>query len=502
MKFHEKLDFLMNITKTTNSSLSMHISLDSSHISRLRRGQRRLVPNAEYVSKMAAYFVRQCVEDYQKNALLEILKKPVTLLEEPEKAAEQVYLWLVSDDKSESASVAGFLEGLNNMKMRSLKNDAKRILSPEIIKTEADISLYYGVEGKREAVIRFLSIALEKKKPGEILLYSDESMDWLTQDLAFQVKWMNLLFKVIEQGNRIKIIHTVSRNLNEMLEALSKWIPLYMTGAIEPYYYPKKRDGIFRRTIFIAPEKAGISVNSFETMSDNIMNVLFQDKKAVQSLVEEFNCYLNICKPLMRIFTDKKRQEYFQTLAEFEKETENTVSRVEGLSLVTMPEHVFRSLLERANIRNIDKLMDYFINRRERFLETIKDRKFNEIIKIDNHLEIKDGLIGYTGIDGLSEVRYTVEDYKEHLKNIIYLLNTYENYNVTIDTSPRRDDYQLYVKEDLGVIVEKITEPHVVFAINEGNMIASFWDYVNMILMYKPNKKSVIKQLEEIIADS
>jgi hypothetical protein len=29
------------------------------------------------------------------------------------------------------------------------------------------------------------------------------------------------------QGNKIKIIHTISRDLDEMLNAISQWMPLY-----------------------------------------------------------------------------------------------------------------------------------------------------------------------------------------------------------------------------------------------------------------------------------
>ncbi len=39
-----------------------------------------------------------------------------------------------------------------------------------------------------------------------------------------------------------------------------------------------------------------------------------------------------------------------------------------------------------------------------------------------------------------------------------------------------------YVKEDLGVIVAKTSQPPVVLAINEGNLTAAFWDFLkNMV---------------------
>ena len=502
MKSGEKLNFIMNISKTSNSSLSKRISLDASHISRLRRGERRLVANAEYLKKMMLYFAKQCVEDYQKNALSEALGETPTLFDNLDKAAEHLCIWVLSDDKTEAASVAGFLDGLNNTKLAGLNNYVKMNTSDETLKTESNTSLYYGVEGKREAVIRFLSIVLEKDKPGELLLYSDESMDWITQNKAFQVVWMNLMLRVISKGNHIKIIHNVNRNLNEMLEALSKWIPLYMTGAIEPYYYPKKRDGVCKRTMFIAPGKAALSANSFENMNEKVLNVLYQDKEAVNSVADEFNHYLSLCKPLMRIYTDISSDEYIKTLAEFEKEIENTVLKTEGLSLLTMPENVARSIIARSADQDKDRLMGLFESRRESFLKGIEKKKFNEIIKIDNVSAIKKGSVGIgcTGIKELLGLKYTPEEYSNHLSNIVDLLKKYENYNIEFNKDNKNYEYRLYIKEDLGVIVDKITEPHVAFAINEGNMTASFWDYLNDILKEKKtDKASAIKQIEDII---
>ncbi|NLY37327.1 MAG: hypothetical protein GX046_08860 [Tissierellia bacterium] len=197
MKFYEKLDFLMNITKTTNSSLAMHISLDPSHISRLRRGERRLVPDAEYLIKMSAYFIKQSLEEYQKIVLAERIKVPKEVFDFPDKATEEVYNWLLLESNSETDSVDSFLDEINKVKKDGLFFNYVDTRQGDKIETDKDVSLYYGLQGKREAVLRFLSIVLDKEEPGELLLYSDEPMDWLTEDVAFQLKWAEQLYRVI-----------------------------------------------------------------------------------------------------------------------------------------------------------------------------------------------------------------------------------------------------------------------------------------------------------------
>lgn len=49
-----------------------------------------------------------------------------------------------------------------------------------------------------------------------------------------------------------------------------------MTGAIEPFYYPQKREGLFNRTMFISTGKAALTASLFSAISD----------KAVASIME------------------------------------------------------------------------------------------------------------------------------------------------------------------------------------------------------------------------
>lgn len=110
-------------------------------------------------------------------------------------------------------------------------------MSGETEKAPARYAAYlYGNAGKRKAVEQFLLRILQEEKPQTLLLFSDEDMAWLFEDMTFALRWRELFTEVILKGNRVRIIHTVARNMNEMLEAVMKWVPIYMTGAI-PHSY-------------------------------------------------------------------------------------------------------------------------------------------------------------------------------------------------------------------------------------------------------------------------
>ncbi len=301
MLFYEKLDFLMKLTNTTNSALSLYIKLDASYISRLRRGERHAPKNPDYMKAMAAYFAKTCKLDYQRKSLAEALKLPITAASYDELAGE-IANWLTDKSLNDTMVVGDFLTGFANFSAGQApckyQTDAAADDYPQ-----TDISVYYGVEGKRRGALHFLAAVAAQDKPRTLLLFSDEPTDWMTADKAYVAQWASYMKQVLVKGNRITIIHTVSRDLDEMLSAISQWMPLYMTGLIAPYFYPKKRDGIFRRTLFIAPGVAAMVSNSIGNSVEGTANFLFRNDDVIKTFAEEFLQYLRQCKPLMQIYT-------------------------------------------------------------------------------------------------------------------------------------------------------------------------------------------------------
>lgn len=86
---------------------------------------------------------------------------------------------------------------------------------------------------------------------------------------------------------------------------------------------------------------------------------------------------------------------------------------------------------------------------------------------------------------------------------MVRLLKTFDNYNVYLMTDQEKVVPMIYAKEDVGVIFGKTSPPSVVFATNENNMSAAFWEYVSFFLhkeaRVKSRKKGSIEKLEKIV---
>jgi len=482
LKFFEKLDFLMNITNTSNSALALNINLDPSHISRLRRGERNALKNEACIDAISSYFARHCEHDYQQKALSEALKLEEFPSDES-RLAKHISHWLSVDGKSGANKEEIFSPDFTKIRNRQavqVSAGSEKLVSEPL---KNDTEFFYGIDGKRRVALEFLTDILTKGKPQTLLLFSDEATDWMAEDPEFAMNWGFLMSQFLSEGGKIKIIHTVSRDLDEMLRAISQWMPLYMTGSIEPYYYPKKRDGVFKRTLFIAPNISAVVSTSVGNTLNQAANVLFRDKKAVASFEKEFREYLSLCKPLMRIFAEKDEEAYFDTLLDFEKGQSSSIIKSESLSLLTMPSSVASAIVSRNAYTNRN-FYDFQSKRIELFKKNISSNSFTEIISLcDVETVIKGGVkVSLSDMMSGDTVYYTPEEYINHLENLVCLLDTYENFHVKFIGMEREENYVVYVKEDCGALVAKITAPPVILAIGENNMKAALWDYLISII--------------------
>ena len=161
-------------------------------------------------------------------------------------------------------------------------------------------SVYHGNEGLRQAVLRFLN-GVRNGNVKEILLYSDENMNWMTDDEEFIKKWMLLMLACVQKGVLIRIIHNIDRGPKEMTDAIKSWLPLYMSGLIESYYAQRTGGERFSHTLFIA--KGVGCISSWNAKNVNDKNIYFYDveDEKIEFFENIFNSLLKESKRLVKV---------------------------------------------------------------------------------------------------------------------------------------------------------------------------------------------------------
>lgn len=499
MNFSDKFNFLMNITGTKNSSIAKQLSLDPSYISRIRRGERSFAKNADYVKNIAEYFARRFRNGENIKMLSDLTGRSRELLLHSGQREDAIAYWLVGHPDDNSEKIDGFLSAVSGMGRKAVMQRRKTDASLSV--RDEGSCIMTGSEGMRKAVLLFLEKVLESNEASSVLLFSDEPMDWLTENKEFEKKWKSMMMELARKGNRIKIIHSLGRNLDEMLMGIAEWMPLHMTGTIEPYYYPRKKDGIFRHTLFVAPGISAVFSRSVKGMDGDKAVFHIKNQAGINALENEFYSYLRLCKPLMKIFVSSDAKEYLKLIEEFEGESSQGIMKNASLSVSTMPRDVGVDLLRRLKIPDAEKLIDHLDKRRESFLQNIDKKRFVEIIRLPHEESImKEEIeVGLSGLFNQGPMRYSRKEVKAHLENMVKLMEKHEMYEVFIDDGEDRG-MLVYAKESVGVVVAKLHEPVIMFAINESNMTAAFWDYMEAEAeKFKMQKKRAIKRIRELI---
>ncbi len=236
--FAERFDTIMNIAEVSNAELGRAVDMNGSHISRFRTGARALPKKHGFLTPMCQYLASRIRKEYQFNALQKLTGIGPAALATAKNTASYLEQWLVQKDKDSSAATGRLITGFSRLTVGA---GGVAALGEE--KPPAAYKEYlYGDDGKRKAVEQFFLRILQEEAPQTLLLFSDEDMSWLSGDASFAIRWSELFKKVIMKGNRVRIVHTLSRDMDHLLWSVTNWLPIYMTGAVEAYCYPRLRD--------------------------------------------------------------------------------------------------------------------------------------------------------------------------------------------------------------------------------------------------------------------
>ena len=92
-----------------------------------------------------------------------------------------------------------------------------------------------------------------------------------------------------------------------MIEAINSWLPLYMSGMIEPYYCKKPDEGRFSHTVFLYPDVACIEACHVRGYEGEGIYRYYVDQKHLALMKKAFAGLLQSSEPLVRVTSDWKR---------------------------------------------------------------------------------------------------------------------------------------------------------------------------------------------------
>ena len=473
MLFSDKLNFLMNITQTSNKELAEGISVDRSLISLLRSGKRGMPRNRAHIRHMALFFARRCTADFQRHALAEMLGQSTLLSTLPtEILAHHLEKWLLGD----TDIVGQIIDSIDSMPCRpSITNKTEEADVPA---STSETTFYYGDEGRRSAMRHMMNIIRQSDTPCSILVSSDDNLEWLFEDYQFSSEIQADLAEVLQKGFTFHQIMPSMNFINVYVESLRYWLPVYITVNSRVYYYPRLRDNLYRHATILLPGRCVQSVTGIGLGNQSQITLLSTDPELVNGYTTQCQEYLSLCRPAL--IPHRQHKEFSPCLRDMFSRNCAMIQKVSPLSASTIPGELLEQCIRQTDSSSWKASYQLFLEEIPHFEERLKHSRYIDIGHLSSPQEIREGRVAIASpcITCDSHPVYTPETYILHLQNILRLMEQYDNYHFLPLARDTAKDYSMIVSEDSLAILLRNTMPELMLEIRCPEMVQAFREHL------------------------
>lgn len=466
MQLYEKLTFLMNLTQTSNRMMARELRVDPSLISRLRTGKRGLPRNRDHVRGMAAYLSKRCATEYQRQALSEMLGMKRSLAMKNDQLSEILYYWLCGDIDE----LGGFMRTFETFEIATVKSEP----AADPCRLSTGTTIYYDNEGKRAAAKTVYQHLRTLEHPGTILIFDDEADDWILEDGEFTLHLQEWGQDLLQRGFRIIQITPPVFSADQAFESLIRWLPLYMTGLTDAYYYPRIRDHVHRRLLVAVPGEVAMMSSSIAGRRSSYSTLLTTERRLIQAYEAEFQDYLSMCRPMLNTYT--RQDEQLQCFTRFRDCSGSWIQKQSCLSLETAPPEVLRFLIESSQDLSSKRLYEFYLREKSLIEKEWRAHELLDIVTLASPEDVRCGKVPALQPGG--GVYYTPETYVLHLKNIVRMMETCENYHFIPVQDRREKSGALMVKESQRALLVRTAAPFTVFEMVQPEIVAFCREYL------------------------
>lgn len=498
MQLYEKIDFMMNLTQTTNRELAGGIQIDPSLVSRLRNGKRGAPRNQELLRSMAVFFSGRCSTEYQRRAISEIVGIKRAITAKTGQLSEILFYWFCG----EVDEVDRFIQDFETLK---IDESVPRTIQDSQMPVLKGTCLYYGNEGKRNAVrAAYRHLLSLHPAPGPIYVFMDETDDWLIEDYDFTSGIYKGIKEILEQGFHIHQITPSIYSGDQILETLSRCIPLYMTGRVTAYFYPHIRDRLYRHSLFMIPGIAAVTSYAMAGQGSSYYTMVTTDPPMLRTLESEFRDYLSLCRPMLTACSEP--QKLVSCFIKFLSAGGCGIQQLISLSAETAPRELMEYCIDKSENEDLKNLGRRYLQEMNHLEQDRENYNLIDIVCLASAQQVRDGLVPIITSCGTPEILYyTPETYSLHLTNILHLLETCENYHFVPLKGTFDKESVLMVKENHRALLVHLSNPFTVFEISQPEIVSLYREHLIRLAEkhgYTGFHRSKIKsQIRELIRE-
>ncbi|MBQ6494729.1 MAG: helix-turn-helix transcriptional regulator [Bacilli bacterium] len=467
--FKDNLNIIINTLNVNVSDLARYLGFDSSYLSKIRKGIRIPQHLDEFVNAVIKYIV----DNYKDNKSIEL----VSSLVDSEINSNDEYIfnldtWFKNKAVNYDNGIQSFLVKLDEFELneyiKSIKFDKLKV--PTVPIQIPKSKTYYGIEGFKDSQIDALKSIVLSKSTDDVFFYSNMSIIEGSKDKEFTKKFMIGLALMLKKGLHLNIIHDLDRPWKELMLGLEGWIPLYMTGQINPYYFKDNSNLLYSQIECVG----GTTALSGSSMSNNIK----QSKYYVTNKKEEVNYYRENAKLLLKranilmdIYTSSRKEIFLKLLNDNILDDRRNIFY--NLPIYTISNKLLNRILNRNNISEEDKkiIINYIESEKKRIKKTLNKNKIVDEINIISKDDFYNVSLSLSNIFYDKKILYNYDEYLEHIELIKEYSIQYKNYHYKIRNTNIFKNINIHIIKNKQVIISKENNPSIHFVIYHPKLI-------------------------------
>lgn len=532
LKFGKCLKQLLTASGTSINKLSKAINVDSSLVNRWVNEKRIPPYNTNYIDNISEHLSKNFKNSYQIQHLNELYE---TMCK-----GSEMNVCIRSKIKKILYEAQGYSIELKRMEKKERKalkinkNEISDIFSSFQPDYEFKVSEYIspaalsslssedkivsGSKSVMSAALSLLNIASKKNPNGNSTIHISFINDFAIMEMTHDtlVYYRDALLGAIDNGWNILCLLRLNSDINRTARFIKLALPLMKTGKFDLYYFIGYDYFSAAGEILTIPEIGTLFGLATKANSGINHAILFKTIAAANIFCSHFNMLLTtIARPLMGYYKTDNPFEYDCFLIENEEKMGNRFIYKYNLCISMLPVKLYEKLLKRKNLsyNKMLKGIEYYKKQANAFLSNINYYEYKDIYCIDSVLNlIKCRKLCFYCNGEVEIMNLGLQDIIEILNNIIYLLVTYENYNVAfmpkkLDNTGKYSDYSFIFKERHALLLEAYipskNTPEVQLSIEEPLMIKAFDEFFkeawNQIAPENKDKKDIIKWIQSHI---
>lgn len=492
------LSQLLNILNISNNKLAKSVNVDPSLVSKWKTGKRRVDKASIYLELISFYLSENVSDSCQIESIL---------------ALEEKYSLSINIDiyNNTKAYIHKLLVSSLEKPFEERKSNIM-VSSPQLTDTIAygDINCYKIILGHKNVICA--GIDLLKSLPEKpyyindpILITFFTEIDSFSNFEETNVEWNNTLLEVQKKGWCINKLISINENKNRNIKIIDELLQNIETKKYNAYHLNNYNYFFHFREVILVPT-IGVLLCLCGNDFDKIDNAfLFTDEQALKAfdLVSK-QCLTKAVPLISSSYSNKDINSLIEVLT-YEEFNGNRYSFNCFMNYLTTPFKFYQKHLS-SSIPNLPK-MD--LNKL-----VFYNKKLKEAFKFQVDCYNFDNIYSKKSIEAIVKYckyncdNFTPSDGIEILEYFIYLLETYENFNIAYSNDNNLNNLNNFawiVVESNAVIINNLAKRSennnkVYVSITEPNIVNAFTDYFQQlwrnIAPMNKDKKSVIAWLK------